>query len=222
MSYQEMFSELFFGYIALFIVVKINGKTQITQITPFDLISSLVLGNLLGDGIYDSEATLAKILFSVFTWGALILVTEFLTQKSVKARKLLEGDASVVIKHGAIQWKELKRNRLDTDQLMQLLRTKDTFSVSEVAFAILENDGTVSVLKKSDFDTPTKQDLKIQREKEFLPVVVISDGKIMKRALNSLEKDENWVHKKLKEADLSLKQVCFAEWDSKQLHLHTY
>ena len=222
MSYHEMFTELFLGYIALFIVVKINGKTQITQITPFDLISSLVLGNILGDGIYDKEANLPKILFSIFVWGALIFFTEVLTQKSMWARKFLEGDASVVIKHGAIQWKELKRNRLDTDQLMQLLRAKDTFAVSEVAYAILENDGTISVLKKSNFDTPTKQDLKIQMEKEFLPVVIISDGKIIKRALNSLKKDEKWVHKKLSESNLSLKQVCFAEWDSKQLHLHTY
>ena len=222
MSYHEMFSELFFGYIALFIVVKFLGKTQISQITPFDLISSLVLGNILGDGIYDTEANLPKILFSIFIWGVLIYITEIFTQKSIKARKLLEGDAAVVIKNGAIQWSELKRNRLDTDQLMQLLRAKDIFSVSEVAFAILENDGTISALKKSNFDLPTKQDLKIQLDKEFLPLVIISDGKIIERSLLTLKKDEKWVHKKLTEANLSLKQVCFAEWDSKQLHLHTY
>jgi len=222
MGYLEILSELFFGYIALFIVVKFLGKTQISQITPFDLISSLVLGNILGDAIYDKEANLPKILFSIFTWGALVLVTEIITQKSLKGRRLLEGDPSIVIKNGNVQWSELKRNRLDVDQLFQLLRAKDTFSVNEVAFAILENDGSISVLKKSNFETPTKQDLKLKLEKEFLPLIIISDGKIIQRSLQSLKKDEKWVQKKLSEANLTLKQVCFAEWDSKQLHLHTY
>jgi len=222
MGYLEILYELFFGYIALFIVVKILGKTQINQITPFDFISALVLGNILGDAIYDDKANLPHILFSIFTWSALIFITEMITQKSRRARKVLEGDPSVVIKNGSIQWNELKKNRLDIDQLLQLLRAKSTFSVNEVAFAILENDGSISVLKKSSYDVATKQDLKINSEKAILPMVIISDGKINERSLHSLKKDEKWVHKKLTEANLSLKQVCFAEWDSQQLHLHTY
>lgn len=222
MSYKEIFIELFFGYIALFIVIKFLGKTQISQISPFDFISSLVLGNILGDAIYDEKATLAKVLFSIFIWGGLILITEMVTQKSRRGRKLLEGDPSVVIKNGVIQWNELKRNRLDIDQLLQLLRAKSAFSVNEVAYAILENDGSISILKKSNYDTPTKQDLKIKLEKEFFPMVIISDGQIIQRSLQTLKKDEKWVHKKLTEANLTLKQVCFAEWDSNQLHLHTY
>jgi len=222
MGYLEILNELFFGYIALFIVVKILGKTQINQITPFDFISALVLGNILGDAIYDDKANLPHILFSIFTWSALIFITEVITQKSRRARKVLEGDPSIVIKKGIIQWNELKKNRLDIDQLLQLLRAKSTFSVNEVAYAILENDGSISVLKKSSYDVVTKQDLKINAEKAILPMVIISDGKIIERSLHSLKKDEKWVHKKLTEANLTLKQVCFAEWDSKQLHLHTY
>ncbi|MET3194225.1 DUF421 domain-containing protein [Bacillus sp. OAE603] len=222
MGYLEILNELFFGYIALFIVVKILGKTQINQITPFDFISALVLGNILGDAIYDDKANLPHILFSIFTWSALIFITEVITQKSRRARKVLEGDPSVVIKKGIIQWNELKKNRLDIDQLLQLLRAKSAFSVNEVAYAILENDGSVSVLKKSSYDAATKQDLKINAEKAIMPMVIISDGKIIERSLHSLKKDEKWVHKKLTEANLTLKQVCFAEWDSKQLHLHTY
>lgn len=222
MSYLEIFTELFFGYLALFIVVKFLGKSQISQISPFDFISALVLGNILGDAVYDETAKLPKILFSIFTWGALILITEIITQKSKRARKLLEGDPSVIIKNGSIQWNELKRNRIDIDQLLQLLRVKNTFSVNEVEYAILENDGSISVLKKSNFDIPTKEDLKLKMEKVFLPMVIISDGEILYRSLETLDKDEKWVHKKLSEANLTLKQVCFAEWDSKQLHLHKY
>ncbi len=222
MGYLEILTKLFFGYIALFIVVKILGKTQINQITPFDFISALVLGNILGDAIYDDKANLPHILFSIFTWSGLIFVTEMITQKSRRARKVLEGDPSVVIKNGYIQWNELKRNRLDIDQLLQLLRAKSTFSVNEVAYAILENDGSISVLKKSSYDSATKQDLKINSEKAIMPMVIISDGRIIERSLHSLKKDEKWVYKKLSEANLTLKQVCFAEWDSKQLHLHTY
>jgi uncharacterized membrane protein YcaP (DUF421 family) len=220
--YFEMFYELFFGYISLLIVVKCLGKSQISQITPFDLISSLVLGNILGDAIYDKDVNLPKILFAIFTWCFFILITEILTQRYRKLRKVFEGDPAIVIKNGEIQWEELKKNRLDIDQLLQLLRARDTFSVNEVAYAIFENDGAINVLKKSQFDTPTKQDLKLKLEKVNMPVVIISDGKIIEGSLKSLNKDERWVHKKLEEANLKLKQVCFAEWDTNHMYFHKY
>lgn len=220
--YFEMFYELFFGYISLLIVVKCLGKSQISQITPFDLISSLVLGNILGDAIYDKDVNLPKVLFAIFTWCFFILITEILTQRYRRLRKVFEGDPAIVIKNGEIQWEELKKNRLDIDQLLQLLRARDTFSVNEVAYAIFENDGAINVLKKSQFDTPTKQDLKLKLEKVNMPVVIISDGKIIKGSLKSLNKDERWVHKKLEEANLKLKQVCFAEWDTNQMYFHKY
>ena len=222
MIYKEIFLELIFGYIAIYIVIKVLGKAQITMITPFYLVCSLTIGNILIGGIFNREATVPKILFAIFTWGALSFVTLLITQKSIFARKVFEGDASILIKKGRIQWEELKRNRLDIDQLLQLLRAKKTFSVNEVAYAILEYDGTVSVLKKSNFLNSTKQDLKIKLEEEFLPLIIISDGQIRIRALLDLNKDENWVHNLLSEANLSLIQVCYAEWDSKKLHLHTY
>lgn len=75
MTYGEIFFELLFGYAILFGVVKILGKTQINQITTFDFISALVLGNLLGDAIYDKEADFWRIAFSLVVWGAFIFIT---------------------------------------------------------------------------------------------------------------------------------------------------
>src|SRR5213595_1971962 len=107
MSYLGIFIELVIGYIALFITVKCLGKTQISQITPFDFISSLVLGDLVGSAIFDEKVGLLKIFFAIGIWGALIFLTEMATQKSLPLRYLFEGKPSIIIKKGVLVWKEM-------------------------------------------------------------------------------------------------------------------
>lgn len=163
MEYLHILSVLVVGYIFLFIMAKLLGKTQITQITPFDFISAIVLGELVGNALYDQETGIPEIFFAVAVWGILIYATEILTQKYKRARKLLEGEPSIVIKKGKIIYEELKKNHLDINQLQHLLRSKDVFSIRECEYAILETDGTVSALKTafrgtnhSGFESPNK------------------------------------------------------------------
>ena len=131
MEYLHIISVLVIGYIFLFIMAKLLGKTQITQITPFDFISAIVLGELVGNALYDQETGIPEIFFAVAVWGILIYATEILTQKFKRARKLLEGEPSIVIKKGKIVYEELKKNHLDINQLQHLLRSKDVFSIME-------------------------------------------------------------------------------------------
>lgn len=161
MEFTQIFIELIIGYFLLLLLTKILGKTQITQITTFDFVSVLVLGELVGNAMYDSKTGIKEIAFSILLWGALIYVTEYITQKFRKTRKLLEGKPSIVINKGKIDFHELKKNHLDINQLQHLLRAKDVFSIAECAYAILETDGTISVLKKSAFSNPTKQDMNL-------------------------------------------------------------
>ena len=165
MGYLEILVELIIGYFALFITVKCLGKTQISQITPFDFISALVLGDLVSGAVFEEHISIGKILFAIAVWGLLIYMTDIASQKSRKLRHLFEGKPSIIINHGKIDMNEMKKNRLDIDQLQQLLRSKDIFSLQDVTYAIYENNGELNILQKPELEIPTYKDLKITNRK---------------------------------------------------------
>ncbi|PAE25209.1 MULTISPECIES: DUF421 domain-containing protein [Bacillaceae] len=224
MEYLHILSVLGVGYIFLFIMAKLLGKTQITQITPFDFISAIVLGELVGNALYDQETGIPEIFFAVTVWGTLIYATETLTQKYKRARKLLEGEPSIVIKKGKIIYEELKKNHLDINQLQHLLRSKDVFSIRECEYAILETDGTVSALKKPHFAAPTIQDLNLPTNNVELPVTVILDGEVVWDNLKSINWDETILKNEIKKFGASgVKDVLYAEWKKGEaLHVQKY
>ncbi|WP_170008513.1 DUF421 domain-containing protein [Bacillus fonticola] len=224
MDFIQIALELIVGYVALFFLAKLLGKTQITQITAFDFISALVIGELVGNAIYDEEAGVAKVLFAVFFWGALTYITEVATQKFKRARNLLEGQPSIVIQHGKIQYDQLKKNHLDINMLQHLLRKKDVFSIRECEYAILETDGTVSVIKRDPFATVTKQDLSLESSRQTLPFTLIMDGEVIWDNLKSISKNKEWLLDQLKQQSIpSAKGVLYCEWQKgKALHIQTY
>lgn len=214
MSFGAIAIELSIGFVILFITTKILGKTQITQITPFDFVSALILGELVGNAVFDKDVKIFHIIFAVALWTCLIYAVELITLKSRKARNILEGEPSIVIRQGKIQRDIMKKNNLDLNQLQQLLRAKGAFSVREVAYAFLETDGTISVLKKTQFDTPTRNDLHLPITPLILPITLISDGKIIEANLKSINKNEAWLKQQLLTFGVSsYKSVFFAEWD---------
>ncbi|MBF0708240.1 DUF421 domain-containing protein [Alkalihalobacillus hwajinpoensis] len=205
--------ELLVGFLALLVLTKALGKTQITQITPFDFISSLVLGELVGNAIYDKEVNILSIIYAVLLWGVLIYIVEWITQKFRATRSILEGNPSIVISHGKINRRQLQKNKLDINQLQNLLRQKDVFSLREVEFAILETNGSISVLKKSDYQQPTKQDFDLKPKQGYLSVDIISDGKIDWGNLHDAGFNEEWLNKILKEHNIDhAEDLLILEW----------
>ncbi|KIQ95343.1 hypothetical protein LH47_00597 [Anoxybacillus thermarum] len=223
-EFRQIAIELVVGYIALFIMAKILGRTQITQITPFDFISALVLGELVGNGLYDSEVGLSKVLFAIGLWGLLIYTTEMITQKKKELRELLEGKPVIVISKGKILYEALKQTKLDLNQLQHLLRARNVFSVREVEYAILETDGTVSVMKKAPFEQPTRQDQNISACEATLPVTVIIDGEVIWDNLQENGWDEQWLKKHIRHAGFeNYNDILYAEWqDGKGMHVQAY
>jgi uncharacterized membrane protein YcaP (DUF421 family) len=213
MNFLTVTTELVIGFIALFTMTKMLGKTQITQITPFDFISSLILGELVGNAVYDERATIWMVIYTVIIWGTLVYIVEVITQKFRGTRAILEGNPSIVIRSGKIDRDQLKKNKLDINQLQNLLRQKDVFSMREVDYAILETNGTVSVLRKSKYENPTTEDLNIPPKNVYLPVTIISDGKVDYENLTKAGFNDDWLHKKLKENKIDhAEDVLYAEW----------
>ncbi|MCM3321983.1 DUF421 domain-containing protein [Cytobacillus kochii] len=215
---------LFVGFIALFIMTKILGKSQISQITPFDFISAIVLGELVGNALYDENTGISQMLFSVLLWTILILTTENITQKFRRTRKLLEGGPSIVIRKGKIEYGQLKKNHLDLNQLQELLRAKDIFSIRQCEFAFLETNGTITALKKPEYTTPTIEDLQLKYPKIKVPINIILDGEIVHENLNILGWDVKFLNEKLKKKGYTnVKEILYADWEKEDgLHIQTY
>lgn len=214
MSFLYIFVELIIGFVLLLALTKILGKTQISQLTPFDFISALVLGELVGNAIYDKHVHIGMIIFAIVVWCILIYITEWITQKFRSTRELLEGKPSILISRGKIDREELKKNKIDIDQLQGLLRTKNVFSIQEVEYAILETTGKISVLKKPKYRTPTAQDLSLPETPMYLTYTLINDGIVDEDNLKEAGFDRNWLMKKLKEKHISNpEEVFYAEWN---------
>jgi len=224
MDFVRIAIELMVGYIALLVITKLLGKTQITQITAFDFISTLVLGELVGNALFDRRIGVVHILFAVALWTALIYITEIITQKRKGLRAALEGSPSIIIANGKIQREKLQENKIDINQLQHLLRTKGAFSIREVEYAILETDGTVSVLKKSPYEVPTRQDHHMPEQKVHLPVTLIIDGEVVWDNLKEKGVSEQWLYEQIKTAGAKdYKDVFYAEWQEERgLHIQTY
>lgn len=208
-----MLYETIFGFCALFILTKLLGKTQISQLTAFDFIAALVLGELVGNALFDEKAGIFEIGYAIFLWGSLLYLVEIITQKFKGSRFLLEGKPSFVIHKGELIYEEMRKNKIDIDELQHMLRAKDVFSIQEVEYAIMESNGEVSVLKKAPFQTPTKKDLNVMPTEPQIAMTLISDGEIIKDNLAEADLSEEWLIKELARQDFNdIKEIFYAEW----------
>ncbi|MDQ0230707.1 DUF421 domain-containing protein [Metabacillus malikii] len=215
--YVSVAIELVSGLFILFIMIKVIGRNQFSQITPFDFISALILGELVGNAVYDHETNLGEIIFAAFIWGLLIYTIELITQKFMKARKLLEGEPSIVILKGELKYQALKKAKMDINQLQSLIRQQGYFSFEEIEYAILETNGMVSVLPKSKYDIPRFNDLQLPEKSVHLPITLILDGEIVSVNLKESRLEKQWLLDELaKQGITDYKSVVYAEWKPNQ------
>lgn len=121
--------ELILGLGALFVVTHILGPTQIGQVTPFHFISALVLGELLGNALYEQETGLLYVLYALALWTAMMVALEWTSRRFPTTRALIQGNPELLIRRGLIQYAALRRKRMNINELQSLLRAKGAFSV---------------------------------------------------------------------------------------------
>ncbi|ALC82158.1 MULTISPECIES: DUF421 domain-containing protein [Bacillus] len=216
--------ELIIGFFLLFIIVKFVGKKIINQITPFTFIAALVLGELLGNALYDDKIGIFYIIYSMILWGVLLFMVEYLGQKYLAFRGIFEGKPSALIKNGIVDREELKKNRMNINQLQSLLRQSETFSVREVAFCYLETNGSLSILKKTKYQKTTQEDFNMPIKSVYVPVTLIRDGEVLWDELNDLGFNKPWLEKQLTSQGISdYKNIFLAEWlEGDGLFVQTY
>ena len=199
--------------VVLLILTRLLGKKQMSQLTYFNYITGVTMGSVAGDFISEVNMPVVDALASLIAICILTELNSFIALKSTSYRKVMDGDDIILIKKGKIIKPALKSCRMSVNILLMLLRQSNTFSVEEVEYAILETNGSLSVMKRQQAQPIIKSDLDKKAEKiKNLPREVISDGKIMKVNLKELNKDEEWLKNELRKNNIeSVKDVFYAE-----------
>lgn len=213
MTYLDIGGKLFFGLIALLVVTRLLGKKQMSQLTPFDFIYSIVLGGILEESIYDDKVSGVHVWFAVAVWGVMLFAIEKLSKKFDKIRVLLKGEASILIKNGQFNVKELEANHLEMEQLRSMLREQGIFSLREVCDLYLEPGGNIGIKKFPEFQPLTPYHIGMNSQKESLNFLFVDNGEINIDILRYIGKTKEWLQQELKKIGYSnIKEIVYAEW----------
>lgn len=209
------------GFATLFFIIIITGRTSIYQLTPFHLVFVLVLGDFLGSTIYEDKLGIFLFLYTIGLWTFLMLGIEFITLKNKSTRSLLLGNPNIIIRDGVMDRKLLTKNKLDVNQVLSILRQNNVFSVREVKYGILEANGQLSLLLKSKYQKPDKQDLNLPESPVDLPTSLIIDGEILLDNLHELGFDQQWLDNQLTTNGYdNVKRILYAGWrESEGIHV---
>ncbi|HJV45486.1 MAG TPA: DUF421 domain-containing protein [Bacillota bacterium] len=209
--------------IVLFVLMRIIGKKQLAQVTYFEYIVGIVVGDIAAFVSTDMENNLAHGYTSLLVWTVVPFVVSYLTLKSKWLRDVIEGKTTVLIKNGKIMEDNLMKVHFSTDELLAELRLKDAFQLADVEFAALETNGKLSVLLKKDAQPATVKDLKVKAAPMRESQAVIMDGVVMLEPLTTIGLNTQWLHEELTKAGVSLENVFLAQIDSNgQLYLDLY
>ncbi|WP_339315291.1 DUF421 domain-containing protein [Paenibacillus sp. FSL R10-2734] len=213
-EWLEVVVRTLFAVVVLFLLTKLLGKRQVSQLSFFEYITGITVGSLAAYISLDTDKHWHLGLIALAVWVACSLGIEYLQMKSKKARDFIDFKSTVLIKDGKILEDHMKKERLTTDELLEELRKKDVFNISEVEFAIMESDGAINVLLKRENQplTPKHLGIKVAPEKESQ--VVIMDGKVLDKPLDTLNLTRSWLDGVLEKMGLTVENVFLGQVDS--------
>ena len=201
-------------YLVLILVIRLMGKRQIGQMEPAEFVVTMLVANLAAVPMQDNAIPLYSGLVPIFTVLGLELVLATLSLKSLFLRKLLCGKPVILIENGNILQKNLQKTRVTLDELTGHLREKDVLDLASVQYAILETNGNLSVFPYPKEKPASAKDAGIQARKQYLPITIISDGKLMHENLKVAQKDTRWVQQVLKDNRATLKETWLLTVDN--------
>ncbi len=182
-------------YLVVLFLYRLMGKRQLGQMQPFELVLTLIIADLATIPMAEVSVPVLHGIVPVLTLVILHFLLTILSSLSNKFASFLSGKPVIVINPDGIDSKALKNLNISVDDVFEAIRGCGYFSVEQVQYAIMETNGKMSVLPKSEFAPVTVQDMKLKPEKSAIPVNIINEGKVLKNNLEIAKIDNT----KLKE-----------------------
>ena len=204
---------ILFGLVVL--GMRLMGKRQVGQLQPYELVVVILISELAAVPMENTSIPMLSGMVPILILLMASISLSYMGMKSPKARALICGKPTILIERGVILYNELQKLRYNMSDLMEQLRVKDMPNISDVEFAILETNGELSVIPKSQKRPVNPEDLKIATKYEGLSFELIIDGKIDYTNLAKAQKDKTWLDNELKILNITdINQVLIASLDS--------
>ncbi len=210
-------------YFAVLLAVRIMGKSELSKMSPFQLVIVFMIAELAAIPIDSADVSLINGIIAISMLMFLQVLISFLSIKSEGFKTFISGKPTMLIEKGKLNVRELARQRITSTDLLEQLRLENCPSISDVEYAILESNGKLSVIPKAKNRPVTPKDMKLPVSEGVLPAIVVSDGHLYDRNLIIAGIDQINFEKKLKSVGItSFKNIFLAFCDAdKKLHIYT-
>mgnify|MGYP004509385633 FL=1 len=190
-------------YFFIVIVYRVMGKKEVGKLSIIDLIVSILIAELAAISIEEADRSILTSIIPIVVLVVIQISISFISLKSVKLRKLIDGNPIVIIKDGKLNFKDMTKLRYTIDDLIAQLREQGIKSIEEVNYAVLENNGKLSVFETS---------------KDY-PLPIIIDGNIDYDVLKDMKKDKKWIYKILDDNNITLDNVFYAFYTKNKTYI---
>lgn len=198
--YLTLIYKTIFLYFFIIVVYRIMGKKEVGKLSIVDLIVSVLIAELVALSIEKPDNSIFMSIIPIVTLVLIQLGMGYITLKSNNIRNVIDGKPTVIIKNGKLNFNEMTKLRYSLDDLIMQLREQGISNIEDVNYAILENDGKLSI-----FDNTNEY-----------PIPLILDGFINKDVLKEIKKDEKWLYELLSKKNISLEEVFYAFYTGKK------
>ena len=190
-------------YFFIVVVYRVMGKKEVGKLSIIDLIVSILIAELAAISIEEADRSILTSIIPIVVLVVIQISISFISLKSVKLRKLIDGNPIVIIKDGKLNFKDMTKLRYTIDDLIAQLREQGIKSIEEVNYAVLENNGKLSVFENS---------------KDY-PLPIIIDGNIDYDVLKDMKKDKKWIYKILDDNNITLDNVFYAFYTKNKTYI---
>lgn len=184
--------------IVLFIITKLIGKKQVSELSLFDYVIGISIGNFTAEMTMDTSGQYINGILAMLTFGIVAYLVSIITMKNITLRRLIIGVPTVIIEDGKILIKSMQKANIDINDLLEQTRNAGYFDLDEISYAIMEANGKVSFLPKDKNKPVTKKDMNIKPEKDSLTANIIIDGNLMEENIKNTDKSIEWIIHDLK------------------------
>ena len=182
-------------YVVIIIAVRLMGKRQVGELKPHELVITILISAIAVIPLEENSMPLANCLVPILLFVSLEIIMSVISMKSLWFRNLLQGRPIFIIRQGKLDQKKLKQLRLTMDDVVDALRQKDVFDISQVEDAVIETNGSMSVLPKAEYQPITASDINLSVKEKGMPVAIVIDGKPVNEYFNEY---------KLKDSEIEL------------------
>lgn len=202
--------------LSLFLISKILGKKQIAQLEFIDYVLGISIGSIAAEMATDiSDKPFYFYLVSMAIFFIFDLLVTFLGRKTTPLKKFFKGRPLVIINNGKVNFKELKKSKLDFYDLLSLCRENGYFNIEDISYAVFETSGKMSVLPKSEMKPVVISDIGKNVPPLTFPYYLVVDGEIIDEGLREAGKSKVWLTRKLGKRRRDLKKILYARYDEK-------